>query len=129
MSIYTEFIETIESEALRTVCNALHDEILLYPNTLIKKKFNLPFFYGNTWVCYLNFVKKKGSADKEVELCFVRGRELPSKELLNFKERVMIGGLSFSTIDAIDWGILKLLLEEAIHLDQERPYTFTKKKK
>jgi len=129
MSIYDEFLLSLPNRNLKDLCDTLKQTIMEYPNTVIKKKFNLPFFYGNTWVCYLNLVKKKGSVDKEIELCFVRGRELPSKELLNFKERVMIGGLSYSTINAIDWGILKLLLEEAIHLDQERPYTFTKKKK
>lgn len=124
MSIYQEFISKLESEELLEVCNVLQEEIIQFPHIEIKKKFNLPFFYGKTWICYLNLVKKK-----EIELCFVRGRELPSKELLNFKERVMIGGLSFQKETDIDYGVLKLLLEEATTLDQEKPYTFTKKKK
>jgi len=124
MSIYNEFLSKLNTNTLQEVCEALHDEIIQYPNIKIKEKFKLPFFYGTTWICYLNFVKKK-----EIEFLFVRGRELPSKELLNFKDRVMIGGLTYKHKEEIDYGILKLLLEEAITLDAEKPYTFTKKKK
>ena len=124
MDIYEEFIGKLSNDKLVDVCNQLREEILHYPNIEITKKFNLPFFYGKTWVCYLNLVKKR-----EIELAFVRGRELPSKELLNFKERVMIGGLTYKSVTNLDLGILRLLLEEAITLDQEKPYTFVKRKK
>lgn len=124
MSIYPEFLSKLDNENLIEVCNTLHNEIMQYPHIEIKKKFNLPFFYGKTWICYMNLIKKK-----EIEFLFVRARELPSKELLNFKDRVMIGGLTFKTVDDIDIGVLRLLLEEAIHLDNNKPYTFVKKKK
>ena len=124
MSIYQEFITALESEELVEVCNTLRNEILLFPNIEIKKKFNIPFFYGKTWICYLNLVKKR-----EIELAFVRGRELASKELLDFKNRDMVGGISYKQVADIDFGELKLLLEEAVTLDQEKPYTFTKRKK
>jgi hypothetical protein len=124
MSIYNDFLNKLDRPELIDVSNVLRDEITAFTHIELKKKYNLPFFYGKTWICYFNLIKKK-----EIELCFVRGRELPSKELLNFKERVMIGGLSFKTIEEIDFGILKLLLEEAVTLDQEKPYTFVKKKK
>ncbi len=124
MSIYNDFLNKLEQQELVEVSNVLHDEIMTFSHIEIKKKFNLPFFYGKTWICYLNLIKKK-----EIELCFVRGRELQSKELLNFKDRVMIGGLSYKSKNDIDYGVLKLLLEEAITLDQNEPYTFTKKKK
>lgn len=123
MAIYDEFLNKLHAQNLVAVCNCLKETILAYPNIAIKKKFGLPFFYGKTWICYLNLLKTQ-----EIEICFVRGRELPSKELLNFKKRVMVGGLSYKTIEAIDHGILKLLLDEAISLDIEKPYTFTKNK-
>lgn len=123
MSVYNEFYNKLPNDNLREVCSSLCETIMQYPNLEIKKKFKLPFFYGNTWICYFNFLKTQ-----EIEICFVRGRELQSKELLNFKERVMIGGLSYKTIDDIDDGVIKLLLEEAVNLDGEKPYTFTKKK-
>lgn len=124
MSIFNEFIGKLDNTELEEVANTLREEIMNYPNIKLLKKFNLPFFYGNTWLCYLNLIKKK-----EIELCFVRARELSSKELLNFKERVMVAGLSYKTKSDIDLGILKLMLEETIELDAEKPYTFVKKKK
>ncbi len=125
MTIYQTFINQLPNQNLAEVCHTLRNEIGTYPTTKILKKFNLPFFYGNTWICYLNFIKKS----EEIELCFVRAKELPSKELLNFKERTMVAGLSYQTVAEIDMGILKLLLQEAIALDMETPYTFSKKKK
>ncbi len=124
MTIYDDFLRKLEDENLIEVCNTLRDEVMKYPNLEIKKKFNLPFFYGKTWICYLNLIK-----EQEIELCFVRGRELPSKELLNFKKRVMIAGLSFKKVSDIDFGVLKLLLEEAVELDNCKPYTFIKRQK
>ena len=124
MEVYANFIRQLDNDNLINICESLKDEIMQYSHIEIKKKFNLPFFYGKTWVCYLNLVK-----NKEIELAFVRGRELPSKELLNFKDRAMIGGLTFESVSDIDKGVLKLLLDEAITLDQEKPYTFVKNKK
>ncbi len=124
MEIYNHFIDKLEDDALKDICHTLNKEILTFPHLKILKKFNLPFFYGKTWICYLNLIKKK-----EIELCFVRGRELQSKELLDFKKRSMIGGLTYRTIDDIDFGVLKLLLEEAVALDNNKPYTFVKRKK
>lgn len=131
MQIYQEFLAKLNDEKLIAVCEALREKMLEFSQIKILKKFNLPFFYGKTWICYFNLVQKKvkGATIAEIELCFVRGRELPSKELLNFKKRTMIGGLSFKKSSDIDWGIVQLLLEEAITLDAEKPYTFTKKKK
>lgn len=124
MSIYNDFLSKLPEDNLVEVCQQISTKILEYPNIEIKKKFKLPFFYGNTWICYFNFLKTQ-----EIEFLFVRAREFPSKELLDFKDRVMIGGLSYKSVADIDFGILNLLLEEAITLDTEKPYTFTKKKK
>lgn len=97
-----------------------------------KVRFKLPFYYGNTWIAYLNIPKPKRKNDPFLmELCFVRGRELFSgPELLDFKSREMIGGISFSEDSVIDnWEIINLLTSEAIELDRTKPYTFTKRKK
>ena len=128
MNIYEEFIAKFNNEKLIEVCHFLREEIMQHPHIKIQKKFNLPFFYGKTWVCYVNGIKKRKKITG-IELCFVRGRELPSKELLDFKDRVMIGGLTFQKVADIDMGVLKLLLEEAMILDHEKPYTFVKRKK
>lgn len=123
MDIYDEFTTKLQNDDLAEVCHAIRKEVLAFPQIQIKKKFNLPFFYGKTWICYLNLLKTK-----EIEFLFVRARELPSKELLHFKNRVMVAGLSYKKVNDIDFGVLKLLLEEAMTLDQEKPYTFVKKK-
>ncbi|MEL6989164.1 MAG: hypothetical protein AAGK97_15235, partial [Bacteroidota bacterium] len=85
-----------------------------------KIKYGIPFYFQNTWVCYVNPMKK----DKGVELNFVRARELEQTiHLLDFKDRKMVAGFTYYSIKEIDESLLKLVLEEAIQLDIDHPKT------
>lgn len=123
MDVYETFLNKLPNPDLLKVCNTLYEELMVFPQLKMLRKFNLPFFYGKTWICYFNLVKKN-----QIELYFVRARELPSKELLDFKGRSMVAGLSYKVVDDIDLGILKLLLEEAITLDNQLLFSSVKRK-
>jgi len=95
-----------------------------------KTKFKLPFYYGNTWICYLNIPKSKKKGKPYLELCFVRGVELESAhQLLDFSSRAMIAGLKIYEGQALNWNTIRTVTEEAIDLDRTTPYTFKKKNK
>ncbi len=128
MHILEEFKSRLDNEVLIELTDHLHDLAMEYPHVELKKKFNIPFYYGKTWLYYLNAIKK-GKTVVGVEFCFVRGRELLSKELLDFKKRTMIGGFTYDSIASIDEALLKLMIQEAIELDEVKPYTFVKRKK
>lgn len=128
MDILEAFKAKLENEELVELANHLHHIAMEYPHVELKKKFNVPFYYGKTWLYYLNAIKK-GKNINGIEFCFVRGRELLSKELLDFKKRTMIGGFTYTNISEIDEAILKLMIQEAIELDEAKPYTFVKRKK
>ena len=108
-----------------------HRELLLYLHELLlgynlesKYRFKLPFYYGKTWICYLNVVKKTNL----VELAFVRARELEvTKHLLNFKQRKMIGGLEWGDLSEVDEHLIQMILSEAIELDTHIPYSWKRR--
>lgn len=101
-------------------------EFLLSQDLESKYRFNLPFYYGKTWICYLNVVKMTG----RVELAFVRGRELSqTKHLLNFKKRKMVGGFEWQSLSEVNESEVRLVLNEAIEVDSEVPYSWKSSKR
>ena len=77
-------------------------EIMTYFHNLLTKKFdlesrmqyNLPFYYGKSWICYL-FPTKKG----DIELAFTRGNELSNEQgLLNRKGRKQVSSVDFNKL-------------------------------
>ncbi|GAB5466750.1 MAG: hypothetical protein Kapaf2KO_21860 [Candidatus Kapaibacteriales bacterium] len=119
-----EYFPDFESQLLEI------NEYMLGQGLKFKTRFRLPFYYGKTWIAYLNIPKPKRKKDpSRAELCFVRGIELPSgPTMLDFKGRAMIGGIDISTLDDQKREIINLLTQEAIELDATVPYTFKKKK-
>jgi hypothetical protein len=95
------------------------------PGIQPKIRFKIPFYYRKTWICYLNPIKYHS-----VELCFVRAKELVhTKIYLQFGKRVQVGGIMLTTPEDIDIPLIRLILEEAVQLDETTPYTFKKKRK
>lgn len=95
-----------------------HELIAALPGIEPKIKFGIPFYYRNSWICYLNPIKDTG-----VELAFTRGKELSNVQgILDFKGRKQICGITFSHLDDIDKTALKEILQEAILLDEIIPY-------
>lgn len=97
---------------------AIHD-YMLEQGLEYKVRFRLPFYYGGSWLAYINIPKPKRKKDPFLlELCFINGILLPSgPRLLDFKGRAQIGGLSYSADDELDWDKIGLLLGEALELE------------
>ena len=96
-----------------------------YPEVQISLKWKVPYFTGNKSICYLNKVKK----DK-VEVCFLRAKLFSPdiKMHLDFKKRVMVGGITFDHLENIDEQILESIIHEAIRVDQSDEVLFIKGK-
>ena len=108
----------------REITFLLHDWLTMIFDLKAKYRFKIPFYYQNTWICYLNPIKKDG-----IEFNFVRARELSLHQgILDFKKRVMVAGVSLYTTKDIPLASLSEIVEEAILLNATMPYTFKKKK-
>lgn len=108
-------------------------EIMLYLHELLSNEFDLqdkirykiPFYFGRSWICYLNPIKNNA-----VELAFVRGNELSNMQgLLSDKGRKQVYGVEFESLDDIPLDILHDVLQEAILLDETTPYESKNKKR
>lgn len=126
MIIINQYLENTQlSNEQVQIIKFIHNELLNYPAIECKIKFKIPFFYKNTWIAYLNPIKKDG-----IEFCIVRAKEIPSiSEFVNYKKRTMIAGISYYSIKEIDFNILHFVFQEAYQLDSTTPYTFKKTKK
>ena len=101
-------------------------EILLYfhqyftneLNLMGKIRFKIPFYDGNSWVCYLNVLK-----NNSVELAFTRGNELSNEQgILLDKGRKQVRSLIFNNMKSIPFQALNEIMQEAILLDETVPY-------
>ncbi len=85
----------------------------------MKERYRLPFYYGRSWICYLNPLKTGG-----FELAFTRGNELRDfSGLLNFRGRKQIAGMVIRKPGDIPGQDLHILFAEAYELDRKVPYT------
>jgi len=109
-----------------TIMGYLHDYLTLtYPQVTCTMKYEIPFYIGNHWICYLN-PKNKGGID----LCFTRGVELSNADgILQSKGRKQISGIEIKSIESAPIEPIKRTLEEAIILDQASPYKHPKNRK
>jgi hypothetical protein len=83
-----------------------------------KIRHGIPFYFGNHWVCYLNTIR-----GQKVEMAFLRAKEMRKHHAdLDFKKRKMVGGISLSQDEPIDWESLKNILKEAVEIDKNSPY-------
>lgn len=100
------------------VMEILHKEILVLPGMVMKERYKLPFYYGRSWICYLNPVKKGG-----VELAFIRGNELSNPHgILELRGRKQIAGIIYRQSADIQLELVHDHLFEAIALDRAVPY-------
>lgn len=101
------------------------DSLLMsYPGITAKISFGIPFYYRNSRICYLNPLKNGG-----MELGFTRGNELSNEQgLLETKNRKQIRGISFLSVDDIPEAAVHEIINEALLLDEKKPYSVNKKK-
>jgi hypothetical protein len=100
------------------------DYILTINLGLISKiRYKIPFYYNQSWVCYINPLKKGG-----IELAFIRGNEMPNTHgVLETKERKQIMGITFHATSEIQEALILELVSDALHLDEQVPYIKKKK--
>lgn len=90
-----------------------------------KIKYNIPFYYNHSWICYLNADKGGG-----VELAFTRGNELSNEQgLLDTKGRKQVMSVLITEPEQINDPVLHEVLQEAILLDETVPYASKRQKK
>jgi len=119
-----DYIYQLEGQQ-KEIMSFLHDLLTIEYGLEAKIRYRIPFYYGKTWICYLNTRK-----NDRVDFAIVRGREISnSNGLLESRDRKMILSAEFSSVKEIPLDLLREVLEEAIFLDETKPYTFKKKKK
>jgi len=103
----------------------LHHWLTMDLNLAEKIRFKIPFYYGRSWICYLNPVK-----NNKVELVFVRGNELSNDQgILQNKGRKQVYGIEFEKVSEIPMQQLNEIIQEAILLDETKPYKSKRKLK
>ena len=113
------------AENQRRILYFLHDEFIAFPNIECKIKFNVPFYYHHSWVCYITSKKK----DK-LELCFINGQELTDVyDILEKRNRKMVSGIMLSQLEDTPIQEIMELYQEAIILDKNKFKSKKKKKK
>ena len=117
MSDIEDYIYSLEGEQRRIVHllnNWLENELVLHG----KIRYKIPFYYRKSWICYMNPVKHG-----KIELVFLRGNELSNTQgLLNFKDRKQVAGIEIGSVAEIQWNAFNEILQEAILLDDIKPY-------
>ncbi len=109
-----------QKEILQYLHLLLTEELGLIP----KIRYKIPFYYYKSWICYLNPLKEGG-----IELAFTRGNELSNEQgLLNFKGRKQVCGLDIRSVNAIPHEALYEILQEALILDENKPYASKRSK-
>ena len=108
-------------------------ELLLYFHHLLttdlnledKIRFKIPFYYGRSWICYLNPTK-----DGKIEFAFVRGNELSNSQgILDSKGRKQVYGVEIYDTKDINEELILEVMHEAILLDETTPYESKNKKR
>ncbi|MEO9965261.1 MAG: DUF1801 domain-containing protein [Reichenbachiella sp.] len=123
MTDILDFFSNLESPQ-RELMEVLHQRILVDERITCKLRFKIPFYFQKSWICYLNPLKNNG-----VELCFLRANELSNEQnLLDFKDRKQVAGISYYSMDQIDKQALDQILHEAIILDESVKYAAKRKK-
>lgn len=108
-------------------------EVMLYFHNLLtndlnlteKMRFNIPFYYGRSWICYLNPLK-----NGKIELAFVRGNELSNEQgILDNKGRKQVYSIEFEKMSDIPYQEINEIIHEAILLDENKKYGSKRKSK
>ena len=122
MSEVEDFIYGFEADQ-REVMLRIHRLLTRELNLTEKIRFKIPFYYGRTWICYLN--PKKGGI---TEFAFIRGNELSNIQgILENKGRKQVYGVEFKTVSQIPIRELNEIIQEAILIDETRPYRIQRK--
>ncbi len=124
MTEVEDFIYQFEGEQ-RAVMFRFHNLLTLELNLISKIRFKIPFYYGKSWICYLNPTK-----DGKTEFAFVRGNELSNDlGILESRGRKQVYSIAFEKVSEIPMQQMNEIIHEAILLDETKPYESKRKKK
>lgn len=113
-----------QEESVKEIMLYLHD-LMLSRNLRPKISFRIPMYYGKSWICYLNPLKKGG-----MELCFCRGNELANASgILKANGRKQITGVVFHDLKEVNEIAVLEILDEAVLLDETVKYVSPNRKK
>jgi hypothetical protein len=117
MTEVEDFIYQFEDNQ-REIMLYFHKLLTLELNLTDKIRFDVPFYYGKSWICYLNPIK-----DTKIEFAFVRGNELSNEQgILTNKGRKQVYSIEFHKISEIPISLINEVIQEAILLDEIKPY-------
>lgn len=102
----------------QAIMRYFHDAFIHTYELTPKTRYNLPFYYGNSWICYLN-----PSKSNTVELAFTRGNELSdTNNLLSANGRKQVRSITYANHSEIIVPLIEAVIDEAIALDKTIPY-------
>ncbi len=112
VSSIAEFKERLDGQQMAIV-SFLHTHLESYHDLSSKINWNIPAYYRKSWICYLNPIKGNG-----IELAFFRGRELSNEQgILLRKERKLVAGIDYFSVEGINLTVVNEIVQEAIILD------------
>ncbi|HRC32063.1 MAG TPA: hypothetical protein PK736_01325 [Bacteroidia bacterium] len=107
-----QYFEQFSGEQ-KIILYVLHDFILQHEGVFCRIAYNIPMYYRNGWMCYLNF-KKNG----DIEFAFTNGVHLPNKNgLLQTNDRKQVAGTFINDAMKINLDALEETMQEAIAFD------------
>ncbi len=113
--------ETSQREIMLFFHKMLTTEFLLTD----KVTFKNPCYYKKSWICYLKPIK-----NERVELAFMRGNELSNnQDFLKSNGRKQLRSIEISDLKEMRLDIIKEVLNEAIYLDETKPYESKRRQK
>jgi hypothetical protein len=117
MDFIKDYISGLSPAQAKTIMT-LHRILLSYPGITCRKKYNIPFYYRKSWICYLNPVN-----DQKTELAFIRGNELSNMEnILESRNRKQVRGIVLAKLTEHEIEKIEFVLQEAILLDDKVKY-------
>ena len=121
-SNFEQFWEKLSEKQQK--CAELMDSLLQDEFQLTQKmRYQLPFYFRNSWICYLNPLK-----NGTLELAFTRANEFSQElNLLDFKGRKQVGSLEFDELTEETISKIRFLMIEAIDLDERVAYNSKRK--
>lgn len=123
MSEAEDFIFQFEGNQ-REVMLYFHNLLTTNLNLIEKIRYKIPFYYGRSWICYLN------PKDDGIEFAFVRGNELSNhQQILDNKGRKQVYSIEFEKVSEIPIKLMNEIIQEAILLDETKPYESKRKSK
>ncbi len=120
-----DYIEELPNNPQSELMKYLHHFLSSYSELNVKVIFTTPFYTRNKWVIYLS--KQK---DGSIEVCFVQAIQFKKhQELLDFKKRKQVGGITYWKPKDINEETLDILISEALATDDRLKSPSKKPKK